>query len=239
MNKVTIAVLTVLLIFSAFSFVTAEPNGANHTEESNERAGASQAESHNASAGNITELTVIGISITQSWQGYFGNVSGAIELADADDNVMYNWSLASPSGEVYATMNDSVNWTSTACATNATDTPILEAYFGIAGADVDGVDETFFASNDHDEFYVNNIQIAAGTCELSARIFGDTGAGVDTEFEEVILKAGSGEYVFASILDKDLEGFDSATHDFEMLVLEDGHDSDTDTTTYYFYVELE
>ena len=74
---------------------------------------------------------------------------------------------------------------------------------------------------------------------MSARIYGDTGAGVDTEFEEVLLKGGSNETIFASILEEDMLGFNDASHDFQMLVLEDGHGTDTATRPYYFYVELE
>jgi hypothetical protein len=46
--------------------------------------------------------------------------------------------------------------------------------------------------------------------------------------------------IFVSILDEEGPlGFDAASHDFEMLVLEDGHGTDTLTTSYYFYVELQ
>jgi hypothetical protein len=46
--------------------------------------------------------------------------------------------------------------------------------------------------------------------------------------------------IFTSILDEESPlGFDGRAHDFEMLVLENGHLTDIATTTYYFWVELE
>ena len=48
----------------------------------------------------------------------------------------------------------------------------------------------------------------------------------------------SNRTVYASILKDDTAGFDSALHDFEMIVLEDGHSADESVTTYYFYEEL-
>jgi len=48
----------------------------------------------------------------------------------------------------------------------------------------------------------------------------------------------SNRTVFASLLSDDALGFDSLPHDFEMLVLEDGHGADTATTSYFFFVEL-
>jgi hypothetical protein len=35
------------------------------------------------------------------------------------------------------------------------------------------------------------------------------------------------------------DGFDQRTHDFEMIVGENGHGVDSDPTLYYFYLELE
>ena len=44
---------------------------------------------------------------------------------------------------------------------------------------------------------------------------------------------------YEALLNEDVLGFDNTAHDFEMLVLENGHETDTSTTTYFFYVELE
>jgi hypothetical protein len=88
--------------------VAVEPFGATVVNLSSTRATPDDATGIPALAGNVTELSISGFSITQSWQGYFGNVTGTIMLSDSSDNVMYNWSLASPEGEIYASTNSSI-----------------------------------------------------------------------------------------------------------------------------------
>ncbi len=242
MNTKKLALLSLLLTTLMTGGVLAvQPFGANYTEISSERAPMDPASNHSALAGNVTELTISGFSTTQSWQGYYGNVSGTIQLADASDNVMYNWSLASPEGEIYATTITTVNWTGIACFDMVNDHDDLELLFGIDSDDVDGVNETFSDTWAHDEFFTNNVQFAENDCPATS-IYDNTGVGVNNHFEEVLQTDGSATdaVIFTAILDEeDVSGFDNAYHDFEMLVLEDGHGTNTATTTYYFYVELE
>jgi len=44
--------------------------------------------------------------------------------------------------------------------------------------------------------------------------------------------------IFTSIMQQDKVGFDGATHDFEMIVVEDGQEGDSSPTAYYFYLEI-
>jgi hypothetical protein len=242
------------------------PYGADTTPVSNDTALADNATSHGAYAGNVTEITLTGFTTTNTWQGYFGNVSGTIQLADSSDNVMYNWSVTSPEGEVFASTNDSLVWTNIQCFNfSATGTMVgieagtrgatsqvgmnltqLEANFNINATDEDGVNETFAMNGqlpnndgDHDGFFVNNLEFTPGEC-LSTNVLRQ-GTGQDNYFEEVLLwEPTTDSVVFTSLLEEaDTAGFDSAYHDFQMLVLEDGHGTDVDTTTYYFYVEIE
>ena len=249
------------LILIQISFALAiQPFGANLTVESSTRATPDSPQSVEAIAGNVTELNIEGFSTTQSWQGYFGNVSGTIMLADSSDSVMYNWSLASPQGEIYASTNDSVSWSDIQClnftsdgtyasesgnggttSQHGTNLTQLETLFGIEFDDVDGVNETFnlIGPGTHDLFYTNNLEFSEGECR-NTRIFDSSGSGVNDNFEEVLMyDPVTRSIIFTSIIDENINGFDGTTHDFEMLVLEDGHETDVDTTTYYFYVELE
>ena len=250
----------VLLIISSFIAVSALPSGAQTTFVNSTRAPADAAQSAQAQAGNVTELNIFGYSITQSWQGYFGNVTGTIQLADGGDNVFYNWSLASPQGEIYASTNDSIDWNYVQClnfsatGTYADDTAQagatslygtnvtqLESAFNINFDDVDGVNETFtlIGPGTHDIFYSNSLEFSEGECQ-NTRVFSNAGAGESNKFEEALLyEPTTRSVIFTSILDENILGFDNRSHDFEMLVLEDGHGTDTSTTTYYFYVELE
>ena len=254
-------IILTLLILAQISLVLAiQPFGAETRFINSTRAPIDPAQSVQAQAGNVTEIDIFGYSPTQTWQGYFGNITGTIQLADAGDNVMYNWSLASPQGEIYTSLNDSIDWTNIQCfnftadgtknddTANAGNTSLhgtnltqLEESFNIDFDDVDGVNETFnlFGAGTHDMFYTNNLQFTEGECR-STRLFGNSGSGVDNEFEEVLMYDPITESViFASIIDEDVLGFDGRSHDFQMLVLEDGHGTDTAESTYYFYVELE
>ncbi len=224
-----------VLTFVSVLVLAVEPFGATITPGTSDRAPMDAPDSDpNAIAGNVTELTVFGYSITQAWQGYFGEVTGTIQLADSSDNILYNWSLASPEGEIYASNASTINWASVDCYDEASNMSFFENMFGIETIDVDGINETFNL-NDHTEFFTNNIQFTAGTCD-NTKLYNSAGVGT---FDEVLLVAEGKKLVFTSILLEDADGFDGVTHDFEMVVLENGHGTDTDTTTYYFWVELE
>lgn len=249
-----------LIIFQVSLVLAVQPFGANYTEVSSTRATPDAAESIEALAGNVTEININGFSTTQSWQGYFGNVTGTIQLADADDNQMYNWTLASPEGEIYASTSSSISWENIQCLNYSSDGTLsdesgnggttsqhgtnltqLEALFGIEPDDVDGINETFtlLGAGTHDLFYTSNFEFSEGECR-STRVFSSAGMGENDKFEEVLLyEPTTQSVIFTSLIDEDVLGFDGRTHDFEMLVLEDGHGTDTSTTTYYFYVELE
>jgi hypothetical protein len=246
-----------LLSFSVFAI---QPNGANVSTGVSTTASADTAGSAPAQAGNVTELNLFGFSTTQSWQGYFGNVTGVIQLADLSSNVMYNWSQTSPAGEVYASTNNSIYWSNIQCfnytatgtyedeagnggQTNlhGTNLTSLEADFGINSSDTDSINQTFplIGPGTHNQFYTANKQFNEGQCQ-NTRIYDNSGTGVDNNFEEVLLyEPQSSSVIFASLLNKDIPGFDNKSHDFEMLVLENGHGADTSTTPYYFYVELQ
>ncbi len=227
-----------MLALFVFCFMTSfalavVPSGSDVTVGTSSSAVADSPDNDpNALAGNVTEITLFGYTTTQTWQGYFGNVTGTIQLADSSDNVMYNWSLASPEGEVYASTAPSITWSSIRCASQA-EQATLESNFNIASDDVDGVQETF-AFDDHAEFFTNNHQFTAGVCN-NTKVFNNAGAGT---FDEVLL-SDNVNIIFTALLQEDTVGFDAATHDFEMLVLEDGHGTDTAVTQYNFWVELE
>jgi hypothetical protein len=255
--------LVILTIFLTNNAMSVEPNGANITAGTSERAQADNAGSAQAQAGNVTQLNIYGYSTTQSWQGYFGNVTGTIQLGDASGNTLYNWTLANPQGEVYASTNQSITWTNIQCfnytATGSgvdesgnggsinlfgTNLTTLEDRFNINYSDVDGIDETFTlqhgGNGEHDQFYTAHNEFAEGEC-ISTRVFDSSGQGVNDNFEEVLLyEPSTFSVVYAALLEPEsLAGFDGSDYDFQMLVPEDGHGTDVDTTTYYFFVELE
>lgn len=236
-QKSLVLILLFAVVFLTTGAFAVEPFGATPNEIGSSRASSGAAGNNSALAGNVTELDLSGFSNTQTWQGYFGNVTGAIQLADVADNVMYNWSLASPRGEVYASTANGLTWSSIACLDWDTQGVPLETAFNLDQTDLDGVNETFSAAKNHLEFYTANVQFAAGAC-MTAWIYDNTGASATNKFEEVLM-TDSVNTIYTSLLENDAAGFDGESHDFQMMVLEDGHGTDIDTTPYYFWVELE
>jgi hypothetical protein len=269
MNRVNkILIISVLLVVLLSAFVIAEPFGASVTPTTpSDRASADGAGNDpNAIAGNITEMDVSGFTVTQSWQGYFGNVTGVITLEDSGGHVMYNWSETSPEGEIFASTNNTVEWNYIQCLNftadgtygddllNAggtslygTNAAILNIEFGLAQDDPDTVNVTFDFNGTqaqgenliHNSFVVNSLLFTEGEC-VATHLFADTQSSEDSAFQEVLMyEPSTHSVVYTTILDEDEFGFDNDPHDFQMIVMENGHETDTSTNTYYFWVELE
>jgi hypothetical protein len=237
MNIGRLLVLTLVVVFAAASIYALSPSGATLSTVNSSSAPEDNAGSDtSALAGNVTIMNIFGFTTTQSWQGYAGNVTGTIQLADSSDNVMYNWSLASPEGEVYASTDNSITWSSIDCFDVDANGGAFETAYNIAADDVDGLNETFRFS-DHTAFFTANVQHTTGECN-NTWLYTNNGSGL---FEEVLLTDDGGTtLIFASLLkEADTTGFDNTFYDFQMVVLEDGHGTDTSTSTYYFWVELE
>jgi hypothetical protein len=208
-----------------------------------------------AEAGNVTELSLVAIATTKTWQGYYGNISGQITLEDAQGNVFYNWTSLEPKGEIYASVNNSISWDSIVCFNwtgQAIDVEGEEARYGITDDQADGIDETFASIGLDKNFFVGSRNItgvseADGVECKTTNTFQYGLQGVSDQFENVLLTDGAGALVFTTVIENndannatDINGFDDAPHDFQLLVAEDGHDGQEDTTTtYYFWAEIE
>ncbi|MBR9692795.1 hypothetical protein GOV07_02570 [Candidatus Woesearchaeota archaeon] len=230
---VTIAMLAMLL-FAESAF--ADPNNPTSlTWESSSRRDLSTVPSQqvNALAGNVTQLSIDALSITQSWQGYYGNVSGTIGLWNSNNDTFYNWSMASAAGEVYASRASSITWASIACAQTA-NLGTEEGNLGQVAADADSVTNTFDNATFHPAFDVGAVTLGADDC-YAANPFDDGGAQT-AQFFNVMLWQGTNA-VYTTLLNGSQTGFDGSPWDFELLVGEDGHGNSA-VTPYYFFVEL-
>ncbi|PLW80939.1 hypothetical protein C0585_00045, partial [Candidatus Woesearchaeota archaeon] len=138
-----LVLLAVVFAISSMTVFAADPLGAENitVESSSTRDGASGF-NVSAIAGNVTELTIEAISVTQFWQGYYGNVTGTIVLANSNNDTLYDWSVSTATGEIYASTATSVTWASLVCADD-TSMNAAEAAFGMDGSEVDGINETF------------------------------------------------------------------------------------------------
>ncbi|PLW80931.1 hypothetical protein C0585_00005 [Candidatus Woesearchaeota archaeon] len=267
--------LSILLLFLLISSMVAiaDPIGPeNVTIEKSDQLVTTSWVPYNISAiaGNITELVISSWTLTRTWAGFYGNITGTIVLADANNNTMYDWYDADPSGKVYASIDNTVTWPNIACTTLATLSGQEAEFSGTNETDRDGKypvdapnrtfidpDETYVdvlaeSANfsDYPLIYVGSTQINPSECP-STSLHNENGSYVDyvkdtqnagndpLHFRELVLEDTTGSTVYTTILEKDYLGFDGRTHDFELIVPEDGHGTDTDVTYYYFYVELE
>lgn len=232
-------ILIVMLIVAAFSAVTvsAQPAGVtNITIEDSSSYNASAAPTAiNAIAGNVTQLSLNATGVTTSWQGYYGNISGQLVLADSSGNNFYDWNLSSPAGEVYASRDNSITWSTVNCS-NSSQITAEETYLGQSATDPDSVTNTF-ASTSHPDFYLGSVNVSG--CQ-STQAYDSTG-GPGTGFWQVLLSdSGDDATIYTTLIDEVIQtGFNNLDWHFQLLVGENGKNGDTSTTPYYFYVELE
>lgn len=239
-----VAIISMLFMVMFLSYVAAvtEPEGPSTlTGLTWSRRAARGPNSIAAVAGNITSVNVVGKTVTQSWQGYVGNVSGTITLDDSSNYTLYDWALASPSGEIYATNSTSVTWTTgnVECwhGTGAQNNKAtMNGIYGIGNGEVDSINATFLNATDHDAFYAGGQYIYGGGC-FAVQLYNGTRENV---FQEVLLYDDTANnIVFTSLLKNNVNGYNNQTWDFEMIVAENGHSGDVATSLYYFYVELQ
>jgi hypothetical protein len=229
-----ILVLGLVTVWSSFAVPTG-PSDINQVSSS--RYPVTSASNISAIAGNVTELDFQSNSVTNTWQGYYGNISGSILLGDVNNNTLYDWTSASPNGEIYATRSGSTpTWGSIQCAATANiDQEDLDLNVN-QSIDQDSVNRTFLNATAFNAFYVGNVNINTTQNCYAVNLHNSSGVP-SPDFQEVILYDGT-SIVYASVISQDAVGFDAAPHDFEMIVGEDGHNGDSNPTPYYFYVEL-
>lgn len=63
---------------------------------------------YNASftTGGYTQLTPGQIQQSEIWQGFYGNISAVVSLANSAGQTFYNWSVLNVSGMVYASTDE-------------------------------------------------------------------------------------------------------------------------------------
>ncbi len=230
-------ILMVALFAILFAgFVTAQPLGVEEVEVG-ESSRASDNESLfeptqvDAQAGNVTELSLHGLSVTRFWQGFYGNITGSIILADGSGNNFYDWNVSVPTGQVYASRNNAVSWDTVECPEPA-DITAEEGSLNQSASDPDSITNTFTAVN-HPSFDVAGEAISGCPTTQAYNASGEQGEA----FWQVLLKAGT-DIVYTTIIeDTSPEGFDGRPWHFQLLVGEDG--TNDQTTGYYFYLELQ
>ena len=232
-----IIAITVMIIMTMMIVGTAlaDPAGTGTLNPtSSSRATAPSAGQLDVQAGNVTNIDIDAWSITSKWAGFYGDITGTIVLEDGSSNTFYNWSDASPTGEVFATRNPSTpTWASIACGDSSTITAEVSALSVDSGAD--NITNTFCETcGNHSAFSVGTTDFSADQCTYRTNAFNNAGAQT-TDWDQVLL-TDTNYALYTTIIDQDTLGFDNINHDFQLLVAENV--SDSTLTSYYFYVEI-
>jgi len=225
-----------LIVIMSFSFVFATPTGPNNINiTANEtNAGSSTGSMVNVTGGNITTMNISTSVQNDNWKAFVGWISGSYTLDDSSSSTIYDWSLASVSGEVYATRESgSVSWTTVNCA-NQTHIETEDSSLDHTGED--NITSTFGDTNT-DTFVVAGTQISSGNCSSTYTYVDNSSQSSD--FEEMILYDYTGaDLIFATKIYENSSGFDENYYDFQMIVPENANETFTSATAYYLYVEL-
>jgi hypothetical protein len=250
--------LTAILLLAMFVFGAGEPSSPLGFERGNSSSfNASLFADVNTSAiaGNITFLTIEGITQTRAWQGFYGNVSGTITLDDAENYTFYNWTAAEPGGNIYATKttHGTPSWLDVRCMVHASNASNFDTHYGITQDDYDNVSNTFNGTLggtfSQTVFIVNNSFGTGAITDCPATAIWRDDNRQYEDFVNYLMWDSTGEndsFVFGTIIENkddsnktDISCYNGDICDFQILVAEDGHGTDTQVTPYYFWVDLQ
>ena len=198
----------------------------------------------NISGGRIAHIDINATIQNPRWKAFVGNVTGKFTLMDPEGETVFDWTISSITGRIYATANDTaLSWSTVNCS-NVTSLEWENDKFNHTRAD-DNITITFNAtfnstdnktySGSHNPFYVGGIYMDASTCPTLNTY--ESSNPQDTDFEEVALYDGN-NMIYASILEDDEAGYSGDTFDFQMIVPEIALPGYSSSTAYYIYVEI-
>lgn len=223
-----IAIFGIIAAILSVSVAVAVPTGATVSEGTQETYTPS-AESVTTEGGNVTQVNITGVTITNKWAGFWGEVSGYIVLADSSGKNFYNWTISDPTGAVVYAANDTISdWGCTNILPVEGPSDSFLPSFLIEGTD--SYNNTFTSSED--------VQIPLSCSARRINVTYTWQGGIQgSDFPTYALKAVSeGALIWAGKVKADQTSFKGTpTADYQILA---GVNSETGTTTFYFYLEL-
>jgi len=234
-NLAGIIMLILFVMLNIAVFTIALPQGPTITYNHTETAPVQPAALVNTSGGTFTTLVLNITYQNDHWKAYAGNVTGKMALQDANSYSIYDWSLATVTGEVFASRNSSINWAAIQCAQPSTISTEDSALNQSALAN-DNIANTF-NNTVHKGFFVGGVQISNSTCPSIDTFVNNTRQVVSENalFQEILLQDSS-KLVYTTLLQDKTQGFNFKKYDFQMIVAEDSQS--VNPTPYYFWVEL-
>jgi len=234
-NLLVVLIFIILYSISSSYIIYAVPAGPQIMSSTTENGSITGGEGITTAGGSFTTLILNATTQNFRWKAYVGNITGRMVLNDANNYTIYDWALATYTGEVYASRNQSISWDNIQCAIPST-VSSEETYMNHTSSSVDSISNTFNQSK-HKSFYVGTLLISANTCNSTATYLNSTNQVVNStaRFQEVLLQDSS-KLIYASPIETAVLGFDNNRYNFQMIVAES--DRRQTATTYYFFVEL-
>lgn len=200
------------------------------------------AEFVNISGGRIADLSVNATIQNPRWKAFVGNVTGEFTLDDPEGSTVFDWTISTITGRIYATSNYSaMSWSTVNCS-NVTSLEWENDRFNHTNADdnitktfnatINSTDDNLTVSGSHDQFYVAGRLMVENTCPTLNTY--NNSLAQDDVFEEIALYDGN-SIIYAAILEDDETGYNRNQYDFQMIVPENALSG---TTAYYIYVEI-
>lgn len=230
-------VLVLLSILSSISLVVhALPVGPTILFNATDNATPRAAAQITTAGGSFTTLSLNVTSQTPRWKAYVGNVTGKLMLADANNKSIFDWTVTSVTGEVYATRASSVSWSGIACV-NSSVLSTEEIGLNMSESLPDTINRTF-SSTVHKTFYVGTVRVQNSSCRSLATYVNGTAQTMteNASFQEIMLRDSASNAVYATLINQNATGFNNQKYDFQMIVPE--NEFQDIPTTYYMYVEL-
>ncbi|MFH1316011.1 MAG: hypothetical protein ABII01_00675 [Candidatus Woesearchaeota archaeon] len=233
--KIMLITIFSMVLLINMPFIMAVPSGPNIDLIRNQTLSPSSAHMINTSGGSITTMVLNSTTQNIRWKAFVGNITGKLTLDDGDGYSVFDWSISTFVGEVYATRSPNyIGWSNINCST-VSNISNEEIALNHTANPNDNISTTFNAQ-DHSSFYVGHVMIPSDNC-YSVHTYVNA-SNQSADFEEVLLHDGT-SMVYSTVIENDVKGYrPNETFDFQMIVPEVGLNSWTSSTPYYFYVEL-
>lgn len=173
--------------------------------------------------GNISQVDVTGVTLTDRWAAYYGEVSGTLNLTDGTYYV-YSWTPSTYTGEVCLSTGTAFNFVGVVVPTVGN----IDTAWSMTGTDT--ATNTFTASTcnlDFNEATLANTLVAdhAAGAFYTCAIAEAAGTGQD-------------DHAFCTNINEDAATYDAGTADYEVMVPTPAGVGAAGQETYYFYLEL-
>lgn len=222
-NRSILLGVILVISLSAIAFAT-EPDGATVSVGTPQHKNDTLPGNVTADGGNITQVNLTGEVSTTAWQGFYGQVTGSITLEDNTGDVLYSWNVTNASGEVLASRNSTINFATVAGVQNCTVDETL------TGTGTDRVNNTF--TNGTVDFEIAGVSITAA-CNTFTYV---ANATQTNRYQEIILNATGVTSIYVTKINDSTTSFDGTLQDYQMIVPDF---SNTTTSTYFFFVEID